>query len=570
MKKILFIIAIVTLALWIGSCSNEQKNITTPDSHSSSSIMMQTNLRPPAKLAEATVPLRTATLSKKIIPKINVVEPPILTPSSLDKTLRPGECVSEHKNLFLPATVTPPMGDILISFDLTGSMGGELSNVKVNSINIMNAIRGVITDSKFGVISHMDYPGSFSGCSYSDMYGDAASGDYAYQLNQVITDNTTDVSNSINTLSLGWGADGPEDYSRVFYESYADAGIGFRSGAKKIVLAFLDAWPHDCAYDAIIGGSATSGPDPGRDATVGTADDLAILNVLDGMSANNVTLIPVFSGSSTSFALWDAYAKKTGGQAFQINSDGTIPGGTDIATFLAGLIQGSIKKFDKVTLQVCDPAYNSWLTSVVPAEYTNITLGTPIDLPFDIQICVPIGTLTGKYCFNICAIGDGVILAQQRVCITVVTEIDVPFDFHPTSCPNPLNVGSEGVSPAAICGTADFDVTKIDPSTLRLEGVAPIRWAYEDVCTPYNPYKGKVNCKECNTFGPDGFMDITIKFDSKVLSAALGSVVDGECRLVKITGKLKPEFGGTPISGEDVLKIIKKPVKNSSKSGSGS
>jgi len=40
--------------------------------------------------------------------------------------------------------------------------------------------------------------------------------------------------------------------------------------------------------------------------------------------------------------------------------------------------------------------------------------------------------------------------------------------------------------------------------------------------------------------------------------AALGAVPDRECRVLKLTGKLLPAFGGTPIAGEDVVVILVK------------
>ncbi|MBN1391621.1 MAG: NHL repeat-containing protein, partial [Sedimentisphaerales bacterium] len=60
----------------------------------------------------------------------------------------------------------------------------------------------------------------------------------------------------------------------------------------------------------------------------------------------------------------------------------------------------------------------------------------------------------------------------------------VMVDIKPGVCPNPVNVKSKGVLPAAILGTADFDVTKIDPASIRLAGVAPLRSAYKDVAAP--------------------------------------------------------------------------------------
>jgi len=136
----------------------------------------------------------------------------------------------------------------------------------------------------------------------------------------------------------------------------------------------------------------------------------------------------------------------------------------------------------------------------------------------------------------------------------------VNVDIKPTSCPNPLNVKSKGVLPVAILGTEDFDVTTIDPETVRLEGVAPLRWKTEDVATPYD---GEVtadctDCECCTTDGPDGWADLTLKFSTQEIVAALGEVEDGDCLVLMLTGNLKGEFGGTAIVGEDVVRIIKK------------
>ena len=146
--------------------------------------------------------------------------------------------------------------------------------------------------------------------------------------------------------------------------------------------------------------------------------------------------------------------------------------------------------------------------------------------------------------------------------VTVVHKIDVALDVKPTSCPNPLNVGSNGVLPVAIVGTEDFDVTQVDLGTVQLMLLEPMRGAYEDVCTAYYPLVGKASQFDCTEEGPDGFMDLTLKFDNKDFAAALellgGGLTDGEEILVTLTGNLLPEHGGTPIQGEDVVRIIKK------------
>jgi hypothetical protein len=137
-------------------------------------------------------------------------------------------------------------------------------------------------------------------------------------------------------------------------------------------------------------------------------------------------------------------------------------------------------------------------------------------------------------------------------------DVEVPVDVKPTSCRNPFNVGQKGVTPVAVLGTGDFDVTQVDPASVMLEGVAPLRWAYEDVATPYEPYVGKEDPYDCTTEGADGYMDLTLKFKSQEIAAALGEVADGDVIVVTLNGNLMEEYGGTPIIGEDVIVIIKK------------
>ena len=127
--------------------------------------------------------------------------------------------------------------------------------------------------------------------------------------------------------------------------------------------------------------------------------------------------------------------------------------------------------------------------------------------------------------------------------------IEVAVDIKPQSCPNPLNVKGKGVLPVAILGTEDFDVTQVDPATVELAGVSPLRWDWEDVATP---------SEECTTAGPDGYLDLTLKFDIQEVVAALGVVSNGDDLVLTLTGNLCVEFNGTRIVGEDIIIIIKK------------
>ena len=145
-----------------------------------------------------------------------------------------------------------------------------------------------------------------------------------------------------------------------------------------------------------------------------------------------------------------------------------------------------------------------------------------------------------------------------------VVNIEVPVDIKPQSCPNPLNLKSGGLLPVSILGTDDFDVTQVDPVTVRLEledEVWPVRSALEDVATPFDSLTVNGDCSDCTDEGPDGLLDLTLKFDKQEVIEALGDVSDGDCLVLTLTGNLKDEFGGTPITGEDVVIILKKGKK---------
>lgn len=500
-------------------------------------------------IPEATVPLIDYSRKNKEINSAASVAGSSLTPL-VEATLKEGESHTET----LTGTVAgaPSAGDVMFVLDLTGSMGGVLNNAKVNSINIMNAINGLIPNTNFGLMSHMDYVGSFSGCGYASTYG--GSMDYPYSLDAALTADLATVSSGINGLTLGYGYDGPENYTRPLWELSNDTNIGWRDGSKKIAIAWLDNVPHDCEVYSLIGGSGTTGPDPGRDGIVGTPDDLAFVQTLEELKANNISLITLFNGpSGSTFDLWSAASQLTGGQAYQVNSDGSIIGGGDIAEFIAGLIADNLNTIDALSIESCDPAYTSWLSMVAPDAYTGLVLDEPISKDFDVTLTVPAGTAAGVYTFDLCLIGDGAEYARTEVTINVPEEIEVAFDVHPGSCPNPIATKRNGVIPMAVLGQPGFDVNDIDVSTITLEGIAPESYGYEDVSTPYqsNPDK-PVEANDCHTLGADGQLDLTLKFDNQLLLNALGAVSGKEVLTLTIKGQLKD---GTKFTGQDVIWI---------------
>jgi len=168
-----------------------------------------------------------------------------------------------------------------------------------------------------------------------------------------------------------------------------------------------------------------------------------------------------------------------------------------------------------------------------------------------------------------CSLGVYVVGLRVTNSFSVSDEVDtvinvtsppppVAVDIKPESCPNPLNTRDVGVLPVAILGTDAFDVTQVDPATVMLEGSYPLRWSLEDVATPYEPFVGKEGAYDCTEFGPDGYLDLVLMFNTQEVLGRLGDVYDGDVMVLYLSGNLKEEFGGSPFVGEDVVRIIKK------------
>lgn len=172
--------------------------------------------------------------------------------------------------------------------------------------------------------------------------------------------------------------------------------------------------------------------------------------------------------------------------------------------------------------------------------------------PDSVAVMMDYATTTGGFYLEDTD-GSGTAAAVETIiagCGSVVT--DVPVDVKPTSCPNPFNVGKGGVVPVAILGTADLDVTTIDAANVTLEGVPALRWAYQDVATPFEPDGPLDDAYDCGRGGPDGSLDLTLKFDAAALAAALGTVADGDVIVVTVEGEF---LGGDDFAGEDVIRI---------------
>lgn len=138
----------------------------------------------------------------------------------------------------------------------------------------------------------------------------------------------------------------------------------------------------------------------------------------------------------------------------------------------------------------------------------------------------------------------------------------VELDIKPNSCPNPFNINrwdfltsgkprKGGVLPVAILGSSTVDVTQIDLSTVRLEGVALL--SHGQLLGDVETEDGDNDCVCDGTGGADGFMDQLLKFDQQDIAAAIPQPAVGDVVALTLTGAY---FDGLPFEATDCITIV--------------
>lgn len=366
----------------------------------------------------------------------------------IDEDLCPGEIFPFRLTIYLPRT--PAKGDIIFAFDSTGSMGGVIYAAQMNAMNIMDDLNHLISDVRFGVVDIEDYP--------LDPYGVPGVNE-PYRLRQPLTDDRNTVRLAIEALSANQGGDLPEAYTRAIYESHADARIGWRDDARRLLLMFGDSVPHDDDLNESLPypqpykpgrrwetGFPPSFLDPGRDGDPGTPDDLDFQTELTALVNQDIALLSVVTSSTFPqpshgelVIYWNAWATPTGGKAVPLWNAGDLP--ELIRDLVEDTIVGVIKR---LALRTEPDLYASWVYSD-PAEITDIPIPSDGEYSFLGKVEAPANAEAGTYQFRILAVGDGIVYGEKPVTITVPEECFLPID-PPTWYYLPL-IAKERVEP---------------------------------------------------------------------------------------------------------------------------
>ncbi len=225
-----------------------------------------------------------------------------------------------------------PALDVFFLMDTTGSMSGEISNLKTSlNSTVIPGIQAAVANSEFGVGYHDDFP--------VDSYGGGA--DQPFHLLQPITNNNTLITAGVNALTISDGVDEPEAGLEGIYQAATGEGLSgpsptsvaanhlgvggveFRTGTMPVIVAISDADSHRISPDP--GNCNDENPDYYSADVAAVAHSLpqteAALNAICGRF---VGIAPIGNASCSAVDYYTALGTTTGSRV--------PPGAWDVGT----------------------------------------------------------------------------------------------------------------------------------------------------------------------------------------------------------------------------------------------
>lgn len=341
----------------------------------------------------------------------------------------PGAVIHVTKTVSTPPI--PPKPDIVLLVDKTGSMGGELANVKANFSSIVAQVKGVQPDAQFAVASYCDF-------------GEPTP---AFELFTDLTGDATALTAAINDVNLCNGGDTPEAQLNALWAigGGGDA-VTFRPDSTRIVVWYGDNPGHD-----------PSGGHTEADATQSLLDvEATVLAISTGADDN-------LDGFGQATRITDA----TGGDLLSGVAAGDVS-----AAILAGLQNLDVTVAGAPS---CDPGLSVALS---PASRT-VPSGT--DAVFDETITVAADAPQGATLE--CTVPFTLNGAHPGPELTQTVTIDVN-DVTPPSVSCPPGTNPAGTEPAATNEDGFFKMIASD----NVDASVPVRIKDLGSGTVFGPY----------------------------------------------------------------------------------
>lgn len=176
--------------------------------------------------------------------------------------------------------------DVVLAIDGTASMKSSIAQAKKDGERLVARLREVSPDLQVGVVVFRDYRNPAG----------------EYELLQPLTRETPAVEAALERVRAVSNPDPAngvaESYALLFRKTYTDPAIGWRPGARKVVVVMGDAEPYD----------AGTGDLPGCRSKVQDPHGLKASEELARMRANGIVLLLVRQVSSETSAALGCYA----------------------------------------------------------------------------------------------------------------------------------------------------------------------------------------------------------------------------------------------------------------------
>lgn len=446
-----------------------------------------------------TIRWKTIMLGLLLIIGIAVLAAPVgaqsVDPLTVGITLFPGGTQDIAKTATTPTL--PKDLDLLLLEDETGSFDDDIATMQGTLPDCSNGKAAEIWD---GIKPQVDsLHGGVAG--FRDFAQDGwgiADQDWVYRrIDDLTSDKATWLSGVCQLTAVpGAGNDEPEaqlaalksgadgaawdsNGNGVFTDAIdtpAGQGASWRSQATHVIMLVTDAPYH-------VNGDSGGWPGP---TYADTITELANENV------HVIILIAPNPGGD-----YTSVAADTGGSVKPISTDSA----DIVAATLAALEELKTDVWWEVT------SVDTGITvSLTPTVVTQVPGNTPV--AFTETVSVPMITDPGTYHATVTFFANsyptsGSVLGIQQITVEVIP-VPATIDIKPGSFPNSINLGNKGVIPVGLLGSATFDVTTVDPTTLFFAfpgGTSPQHWAFEDV-------------------NGDGFMDIISQYNTQASGIA--------------------------------------------------
>jgi len=341
-----------------------------------------------------------------VVPGVALAAPVTIQPDTNVLTLNPGDTLGETIVVTIPKDAGTAKADVYFLADTTGSMGGVLAAVQAGSNNILTALNGLGLDLMFGVGNYKDFP-------------PASPSPFTHQLSP--TNVAANITAAIGAWSAIGGGDIPEGQFIALDQLAQPPGgsIGWRAGAKRIIVWFGDAPGHDPVCPAITGLASAI-----TEASV-TAKLVAESIVILAISTSNPGLDADPKPTSTDYAGTCGAPGGATGQATRIASatGGTFVTGINPGTIvntIINLVTAAVSSINNVKL-VPSATIAPFILSIAPAAgYGPLSGDKEHVLKFEVTFRgIPCRNTEQVFNGTLDVVADGAVVASKKVQITV-------------------------------------------------------------------------------------------------------------------------------------------------------